>query len=255
MTGLPRSAGLLGELIEEGVLAVVRGPDGEIAGPSDTALGDFPEEFGIGMFSEFIEADIAAVNGHGVGIGGEGDDAGTVVEFEVADFDFVGEGGGFALGIEAVDFEVIFAVTDDGAGEVEELGEAISLERVFEGTGIIFGDEEIIAPGKAKTFADVFEGIAEGPADADGFFREDEGALVPGMERFFGLDPVGLVGHEVFGQESGGIDFNGGEDDHISAEWGVRSAEWCVKRDAWCVERWSVGAWSVGYGDGMGGRG
>jgi hypothetical protein len=34
------------------------------------------------------------------------------------------------------------------------------------------------------------------------------------------------VGHEVFGQESGGVDFNGGEDDHISAEWGVRSAEW-----------------------------
>ena len=85
-------AGLLGELVEEGVLAVVRGPDGEIATPGDTALGDFPKEIGVGVFGEFVEADIAAVNGHRVGVGGEGDDAGAVIEFDVADFDFFGEG-------------------------------------------------------------------------------------------------------------------------------------------------------------------
>ncbi len=65
---------MLGELVEEGIFAVVSGPDGEVAAPGNAALGSFPKEFSIGMFGEFIEADIAAVDGHGARVGGEGDD-------------------------------------------------------------------------------------------------------------------------------------------------------------------------------------
>ena len=65
---------LLGELVEEGVVTFVRGPDGHVVAPGDAALRRLPEEFGVGMFGEFVEADIAAVNGHGLRVGGEGDD-------------------------------------------------------------------------------------------------------------------------------------------------------------------------------------
>ena len=82
------------------------GPDGEVVGPGDAALGGFPEEFGVGMFGEFVEADVAAVDGHGLRVGGEGDDAGAVVEFDDADFDFFGEGGGVAVRVEPIDLEV-----------------------------------------------------------------------------------------------------------------------------------------------------
>ena len=167
-------SGLLGELVEEGVFAVVGGPDGQIVGPGDAALGGLPEEFGIGVFGEFVEADVAAINSHGVWIGGEGDDARAVVEFDVADFDFFGEGRTCCRRVEAIDFEVVFAVGDDGAGEIEEVGEFVATAHVFERAGIVFGDEKVVAICEAKAFANVFEAIAEGPADADGFFGEGE---------------------------------------------------------------------------------
>ena len=75
-------------MVEEGVFAVVGGPDGDVAVPGDAALGNFPEELGIGVFGEFVEADVAPVNRHGLGIGGEGDDAGAGIEFNDADLDF-----------------------------------------------------------------------------------------------------------------------------------------------------------------------
>ena len=62
-------AGLLDELVEEGVFAVVGGPDGHIAGPGDAALGGLPEEFRIWVLRKFVDADVAAMNGHGVGVG------------------------------------------------------------------------------------------------------------------------------------------------------------------------------------------
>ena len=60
---------MLDELVEESVFAVVRGPDGDIARPGDAALGGLPEEFGIGMFGKFVDADVAAMNSHGIRIG------------------------------------------------------------------------------------------------------------------------------------------------------------------------------------------
>ena len=54
-------------------------------------MGEFPKgEAGIRVFSEFVEADVAAINGHGLGMSGKNDDAGLVIELEDADFDFVG---------------------------------------------------------------------------------------------------------------------------------------------------------------------
>jgi hypothetical protein len=149
------------------------------------------------MFGEFIEADVAAVNGHGLGIGGEGDDARAVVELDDADFDVIGEAGGAAMLVGPVDLEVFLAVADDGTGEIEDLGELVALADVFEGAGIIFGGEEVIAVFKPDAFADVFEGVGVGPADADGFFGQSNGLFALFVDGFLGLDPGDLMGHEV----------------------------------------------------------
>ena len=77
---------MLGELVEEGVVAFVGGPDGHVVAPGDTPLSGLPEEFGVGMFGEFVEADVAAVDGHGLWVSGKGDDAGASIEFDVAHF-------------------------------------------------------------------------------------------------------------------------------------------------------------------------
>ena len=61
-------AGLLGEFVEEGVFAVVGGPDGEVAGPGDAGLSGLPEEIGVGMLRKFVESDVAAIDGHGIRI-------------------------------------------------------------------------------------------------------------------------------------------------------------------------------------------
>jgi len=114
-------------LVEESVFAVVGGPDREVAGPGDAGLGGLPEEFRIGVFGKFVEPDIAAIDSHGVGIGGESDDAGAVLEFDVADFDFFGERGGMAFGIEGFDFDNIFAVAQNRAGVPKHVGEVVNL--------------------------------------------------------------------------------------------------------------------------------
>jgi len=51
--------GLLDEFVEEGVFAVVGGPDGEVAGPGEAGLSGLPEEFGVGVLGKFVQADIA----------------------------------------------------------------------------------------------------------------------------------------------------------------------------------------------------
>jgi len=55
------------------------------------------------VFGEFVETDVAAVNGHGLGIGGESNDARAVIEFDDADFDFIGETAGAPFAIEPWD--------------------------------------------------------------------------------------------------------------------------------------------------------
>src|SRR5690349_10607609 len=92
-----------------------------------------------------------------------------------ADLHVFGETRGTTLFVEAIDRDALFAVALDGAGEVEDLGELVALADVLEGAGIIFGGEEIIAVLEPEAFADIFERIGVGPADADGFFGQRNG--------------------------------------------------------------------------------
>ena len=195
------------EFVEEGVFAVVRGPDGEVAGPGDAGLSGLPEEIGVGMLREFVESDVAAIDGHGIRIGGEGDDAGAVLKSDVADLNFFGERGRLALRIEGLDFNNVFAVAEDCAGVAEHVSEVVNLVHVFERAGPVFGDEEVIAVWKAEAFADIFETIAKSPADADGFFGEGEDLPFSFVERVLGFDPADLVGSEIPSQKGRGIDF------------------------------------------------
>ncbi len=199
--GVNGGASLVGELVEEGVFAFVGGPDGQVVVPGNAGLGGLPEEFSVWVFGKFVEADVAAVNGHGIGVGGEGDDAGAVIEFDVADLDFFGEGGGPAGGVEGFDFEEVFAVGEDGTGEAEDAGEFINPAHVFEGGGPVFSDEEIVTARVAEAFADVFEAVGEGPADADGFFGEGKDTEAAGVVGLFRFDPGDLVWGKELGQE------------------------------------------------------
>jgi len=215
-------AGLEGELVEEGVVAFVGGPDGEVVGPGDAALSGLPKEFSVGMFGEFIEADVAAVNGHGLRMGGEGNDAGAVVEFDVADFDFFGEGGPSRYPSPRLTgrgkLQVIFAVRDDGAGDVEEFDEVAGEAHVFEGTGIIFSGEEVVAGREMQALANVFEGVGVGPTDADGFFGEGEHLLLLLVKSVFGENPGDLMRHEALREDGGAVELDEWED---GAHWAV----------------------------------
>src|SRR5690349_888635 len=97
------------------------------------------------MFSEFVEADVASMNGHGARVGGESNNARAIVELDKADLYFICEAGWFAIGIETRNGKVIFTVRDDGTGEIEQLGEAVTQAHEFDRGGVIFGGEEVIA--------------------------------------------------------------------------------------------------------------
>ncbi len=101
---------------------------------------------------------------------------------------------------------------EDSAGEIEELDEAEGELHIFEGAGPILGGEEVIAFGVVEAFADIFEGVGVGPADANGFFGEGEGLLALSVNEIVGLNPAGLVGEEIFREEAGGVDVDGWED-------------------------------------------
>src|SRR5258705_789207 len=123
-------------------------PDGEVTLQSDAARSVFPGQARVGMLGKFVEPDVAAVNGHGLRVGGESNDAGAVVEFNETDFNILGEAGRFATFVEAVDLKIIFAVHGDGFAEVIDVGELVALEDVLEGAGVVLGGEQIITFGK-----------------------------------------------------------------------------------------------------------
>ena len=210
--GFEGGAGFAGELVEEGIFAVVSGPDGDVEAPGGAALGGFPEAMGVGMFGKLVEADVTAEDGHGLWMSGKGEDSRLVVELDVADFDFFSETGRLTVVVETVNFHELFTVGDNGAGEVHESGKILAEAHVFDGAGIIFGGEEIIAIRAAEAFADVFESVGVGPANANGFFGECADLLVLGAEDVVGKNPVHLVRKEVAGNEGVRVDGDGGED-------------------------------------------
>jgi len=211
-TGSAGGASFLGELVKEGVFAVMCGPDGQVMALGDAALGSFPEQFGVGMFGEFIEANIAAVNGHGLRVGGKGDDARAVIEFDDTHFELVGESGRTARVVEARDFTEFFTVRKDGASEVEQFDHLFADAHVFEGAGVIFGGKEVIAILEVQTLANVFESVGKGPADANGFFGKGECWFALGADDVFGLNPVDLVWSEEFGEGWVMVDGEEGKD-------------------------------------------
>jgi hypothetical protein len=161
------------------------------------------------VFGEFVEADITAIDGHGLRVGGKSADGRTVVELNEADFDFIGKASRAAVVFETRDFHEIFAVSDDGAGVIVEFSEFVTEADVIEGAGIIFGCEKVIAFLETETFADVFKGIGVGPANTDGLFCQGEGLEALSVDGVFSLDPVDLMGHEAFCEHGVGIDFEG----------------------------------------------
>ena len=114
--------------------------------------------------------------------------------------------------VEPLDVQVIFTMGDDSAGEVEEFGEAVDLGHVFEGAGPIFGGEKVIAILDAEAFADVFEAVGVGPADADGFFGQGKDLLFGFVKGILGFDPANLITGEVFSEERVGVDLDEWED-------------------------------------------
>ena len=190
-------ASLLDKLVEEGVLAFMGGPDGHIVAPGHAALGGLPEELGVGMFGEFVDTDIAAVNRHGLGMSGESDDARAVVEFDIADFDFFLERSWAAIRTDTIYLKEVFAVRNDGASEFEEVSKLVGKAHVFDGAGIIFGGQKIIAFREAETFANIFEGVAVSPADPNGLFADGEDLFFLSVEFVLAEDPGDLLSHEV----------------------------------------------------------
>ncbi len=202
------STGFAGELVKERVFAIMSGPDREVTAPGNATLSGFPEEPSIIMFGELVEPDVAAINGHGLRMGGEGDDAGAVVEFDDTHFNFIGKAAGFALSIEAGDFKIFLPMRDDAFGEIENFGLHFAETHVFERTRIVLGGEEIIAVFVAKAFTDVFETIGMSPADTHGFFGQDDGLFTTGMQRVFAVDPTDLVRKKEAREKRVTIDVN-----------------------------------------------
>jgi len=197
------ASGFATESIKEGVAAVVRGPDAESETPGDATGSGSPKGFGVGMEGEFVETNVAAVGTERVRIGAEGDDARAIVEFDVADFYLFGEAGVFAV-FEDRSFPVFDAVGEDEAGVVEDFAKLVAGVDVFDGGGLVFTGEEVIAPRMGEAHPDVFESVGEGPADADRFFREAERGVV--------VDPVDLVREESLAERAGRVEVEGGEE-------------------------------------------
>ena len=101
---------------------------------------------------------------------------------------------------------------DDGFCEIADVGKFFCDAHVFEGAGVIFGGEEVIAIFEAQSFADIFEGVGVGPADADGFFSEGEDWLFALVERVFCVNPRDLIREEICADERFGVDVNEWED-------------------------------------------
>jgi len=70
------------------------------------------------------------------------------------------------------------------------LGGGVGQLNVFEGAGVVFGGKEVIAFFMMETFADVFESVGEGPADADRLFGQGKGLFALGVHEVVGLNPM-----------------------------------------------------------------
>jgi hypothetical protein len=169
------------------------------------------DEFG----AHFFEGGLREIVGEGVFGEGEGG-LGELPSLEPGFFPvrqiFGANGQAFEFSRQNGLFHEFLAVGYDVVGEVEDVGEFPGLLHVFEGAGVIFGDEEVIALFEAEAFADVFEGVGVSPADADGFFGEGTDLAALGVEMVLGFDPADLMMGEVLFEDGIGIEFERGEE-------------------------------------------
>lgn len=169
--------------------------------PGGDGFGDAIEETLVGMEGEFIEGDMTAFAGEGVGAGGEGIDAATVGELEDA-------GGGFGILVKEHFADVAEADVQQG-GPVAAIfeGEAGLIEVAGADVGVqpsIFGADQLdeaigVAPGEAGLagFDDDFErGVVENPVA----LGEVEKPVEVGVHKWFRGLRVG-VGCRVSGEE------------------------------------------------------
>ena len=154
------------------------------------------------MEREFVEADVAAIRAEGVRIRTEGENAGAVVELDVADFEVFGEAGVLAV-LKDGDFPVFDAMGEDRFGVVEELAELVAGIHIFDRSRLVFAGKEIVAARVAQSLANILKGVGESPTDADGFFGEAQRGIIE--------DPAELVG-EKDATGFGVRDFDVGQD-------------------------------------------
>jgi len=118
MALLPARASL-GKLVEQSVFTIMGRPNGQVVIPGDPALGGLPEQPGIGVLGEFIEADVAAIDRHGLGICGEGDDARSRCRIDYANFDLFSETGRRRpWSSSRLERQALLAMAGDGASQV-----------------------------------------------------------------------------------------------------------------------------------------
>jgi len=105
------------DLVEEGGGAAMGGDDGELAAPHGDGLGDTVEQALIGVEGEFVEGDVAALAGEGVGIGGKGIDTPTIGELEDV-------GGDIGVAVE----EDIAEISETDVHEIGPMATVFDLE-------------------------------------------------------------------------------------------------------------------------------
>ena len=93
----------------------------------------------------------------------------------------------------------------DGACEVEQFGETMGETHELQGAGMIFGCKQVIAVFELQSFADIFEGVAIGPADADGFFGQSHNAKSASAQGFLVENPAHLIRSEETGEAAFGV--------------------------------------------------
>src|SRR5207248_5567358 len=89
--------------------------------------------------------------------------------------------------------ERLLVVSYNRSSAVENFYEPGALIDVFEGAGVIFGGEEVIAILIENALANIFESVGISPTDADGFFGQGDGLSFLSVQFLLGQNPLDLV--------------------------------------------------------------
>ncbi len=153
------------DLEEEGGGAARGGDDGELAAPVGDGFGEGVEEALVRVEGKFVEGDVAAFTGEGVGVGGEGVDAAAIGEFEDV-------GGGTGIGFEE-DFAEV------GGADVEEIGPVAAIIELKAGLAKVAGGDKGVEAGVfGADEADEAEAVGVGETGLAGLDADFEWGIV-----------------------------------------------------------------------------